>query len=131
MSDNVAIPVLRVLDYHIAYDFYVNWLGFKVYWINQISSNAPVYAAFEKRNLKIHVSEHTGDGQPGGQVFAYIDEIEDFYFSLSRNKYRINRPGIHYTFYDCILFSVTDPFGNRIMFNEKYDEKRHAHLKLF
>ena len=44
--------------------------------------------------------------------------IQEFHANITSRGYGYMRPGIETTFYNSLCVEVTDPFGNRIRFNE-------------
>ncbi|AQX13043.1 bleomycin resistance protein [Elizabethkingia meningoseptica] len=122
MKAEAIIPVLRMFDYQKAKEFYVDWLGFDILWEHTFDENFPVYMEVQRDNIKFHLSEHHGDGTPGTHVFIWCDEIESFHKEISVKNYKYNKPGLEKTFYGALVFTVTDPFGNNIIFNQKLEE---------
>lgn len=122
MKAEAIIPVLRMFDYQKAKEFYVDWLGFDILWEHTFDENFPVYMEVQRENIKFHLSEHHGDGTPGTHVFIWCDEIESFHKEISVKNYKYNKPGLEKTFYGALAFTVTDPFGNNIIFNQKLEE---------
>ena len=59
-----------------------------------------------------------GDGSPGVHIFVEMTGVEDFHGEVTRKGYRFLRPGLQDEFYGARAMHVTDPFGNRISFNE-------------
>ncbi|QDT54245.1 Glyoxalase-like domain protein [Caulifigura coniformis] len=123
MSDPIAvqqtIPILRIFDVAKAREFYVDYLGMTVDWEHQFAGVSPVYMQVSRGGLTLHLSEHHGDCCPGSTVFVWMTGIEEFHRQLMEKKYGYLRPGLETTFYDAKLVQVTDPFGNRIRFNER------------
>jgi hypothetical protein len=114
-----TIPIMRIFDVVKAKDFYVRFLGFSVDWEHRFDSVSPVYLQISKGDLILHLSEHHGDCCPGSTVFVWMKGIEDFHETITSRGYGYMRPGIERTFYNSICVEVTDPFGNRIRFNEE------------
>ncbi|KMQ64732.1 bleomycin resistance protein [Chryseobacterium angstadtii] len=129
MKAEKIIPVLRIFDYQKAVEFYVDWLGFEVMWEHYFHENAPAYMEVKKGNMVFHLSEHHGDGTPGSRVFIWGEEVAEYHKELIDKQYAYNRPGLEKTFYDAVSFAVDDPFGNKIIFNEEFDEEKHKDLK--
>ncbi|WP_228423680.1 glyoxalase superfamily protein [Chryseobacterium carnipullorum] len=50
---------------------------------------------------------------------------------LIEKKYRYNRPGLEKAFYGAVSFTVNDPFGNTIIFNEEFDDEKHKGLQFY
>lgn len=117
-----TIPIMRIFDVVKAKDFYVGFLGFTIDWEHRFDDLAPVYLQISKGDLVLHLSEHHGDCCPGSTVFVWMKGIEDFHAAITSRGYGYMRPGIERTFYNSICVEVTDPFGNRIRFNEERAE---------
>jgi uncharacterized glyoxalase superfamily protein PhnB len=113
-----AIPILRIFDVGKAKEFYVGFLGFTVGWEHHFEDNTPAYLQVSRGGLTLHLSEHHGDCCPGSTVFVWMTGIEEFHREIAGRGYKYLRPGIETTFYDSRSVEVTDPFGNRIRFNE-------------
>ena len=114
-----TIPIMRIFDVVKAKDFYVGFLGFEVDWEHKIDGGSPVYLQISKDDLVLHLSEHHGDCCPGSTVFVWMKGIEDFHAAITSRGYGYMRPSIERTFYNSMCVEVTDPFGNRIRFNEQ------------
>lgn len=119
-----TIPMLRIFDYKKAIEFYVSWLGFAVNWEHRFEENMPVYLEVEKDGITLHLSEHHGDGTPGSHVFIWCEGVKEYYKELMGKPYKYNHPGLDKTFYGALTFIATDPFNNRISFNEKIEEDK-------
>ncbi|MEI3789481.1 MULTISPECIES: glyoxalase superfamily protein [unclassified Chryseobacterium] len=83
----------------------------------------------EKGDIVFHLSEHHGDGTPGTRVMIWGEGISEYRSELIEKKYKYNRPGLEKTFYGAVSFTVNDPFGNTIIFNEEYVEEKHKDLE--
>jgi hypothetical protein len=115
-------PVLRIFDYQRAVDHYVGWLGFTIDWTHCFDDNAPIYMQVSFRDIVLHLSEHSGDGTPGTNVF--IDDFTDlkaYQQELLARQYKYNRPGINVPFYDenALEVTVIDPFHNKLILVER------------
>lgn len=113
-----TIPILRIFDVAKAKEFYVGFLGFAVDWEHRFDDVAPRYLQLSRGELLLHLSEHHGDCCPGSTVFVWMTGIDEFHRELTSKNYGYLRPGLETTFYDSKSVEVTDPFGNRIRFNE-------------
>lgn len=129
MKAEQVIPILRIFDYQKTIEFYVDWLGFEIEWEHRFEEGFPVYMEAKKGNIILHLSEHHGDGTPGSRVFIWGEGVADYHKELIEKKYKYNRPGLEKTFYDAVSFTVDDPSGNKIIFNEKFDETKHKDLE--
>ncbi|REC50271.1 glyoxalase superfamily protein [Chryseobacterium pennipullorum] len=131
MKTLLTIPVFRIFDYQKAIEFYIHWLGFEVEWEHRFDENAPVYIEIKREGMVFHLSEHHGDASPGSSVFIWGEDIAAFHKELIDKNYKYNRPGLEKTFYDAVSFTVNDPFGNKIIFNETFDNEKHGSLKFY
>nr|WP_315035382.1 glyoxalase superfamily protein [uncultured Chryseobacterium sp.] len=128
MKTEQVIPILRIFDYQKTLEFYRDWLGFEIAWEHHFDENTPVYMEVKKGNIVLHLSEHHGDASPGSSIFIWAEGIADYHKELIDKKYKYNRPGLEKTFYNAISFTVHDPFGNKIIFNEKFVQEKHGNL---
>lgn len=83
-------------------------------------------------DIVLHLSEHSGDGTPGTNVF--IDNFEglgEYHRELLDKKYKYNRPGINVPFYDekALEVVVIDPFHNQLILVERNGVSKDADLR--
>lgn len=128
MKAEQIIPILRIFDYQKMLEFYIDWLGFEIVWEHRFEENMPAYLEVKKGNIILHLSEHHGDASPGSSIFVWGEGVAEYHKELIDKNYKYNRPGLEKTFYNAVSFTVLDPFGNKIIFNEKYDHEKHAVL---
>lgn len=121
-----AIPILRIFSVEKARDFYVGFLGFAVDWQHTFEGVAPVYMQVSLGSLLLHLSEHHGDCCPGGAVFLRVTGLVEYHQKLLASNYLYFRPGIGPTPWGTLCMDVTDPFGNRLSFNEDVSDKAGA-----
>ena len=100
-----------------AREFYLDYLGFKVDWEHRFEENSPLYMQVSLGPLVLHLSEHMGIA-PGSTVFVRATGLEDYHKEISGRNYPYLRPGIELAPWNAKCMEVTDPFGNRIRFNE-------------
>ena len=101
-----------------AKEFYVGFLGFSVDWEHRFDDAAPVYMQVSRSGCVLHLSEHHGDCCPGSAVFLRVAGLEDYHRQITAKGYGFMHPEIERTFHDSKCMKVTDPFGNRISFDE-------------
>ena len=118
---NQIIAILRIFDVEKAKDFYCGFLGFDVQWEHHFDDESPAYIEVSRNGMTLHLSEHHGDCTPGSTVFVWMTGIEEFYKEVTSKAYKYNRPDLETTFYNARCVEVTDPFGNRIRFNERIE----------
>ena len=114
-----TIPLLRIFDAQKAKDFYIGFLGFTIDWEHRFDDRAPLYMQVSRAGCALHLTEHHGDCCPGSTVFVWMTGIDEFHAEITARQYGFNRPGVERAFYDAKCMEVTDPFGNRIRFNER------------
>ena len=108
-----AIPVLRIYDIAKAKEFYVDFLGFKIDWEHRFDDNAPLYMQVSRSGVKLHLSEHYGDGTPGTVVYIRGQNIAELAKELNAKGARFARPSPTDT-----EPKLTDPFGNVLRFDD-------------
>jgi uncharacterized glyoxalase superfamily protein PhnB len=113
-----TIPVLRIFDVAKAREFYLDYLGFTLDWEHRFDNVAPVYMQISRAGLVLHLTEHYGDACPGSTIFVRVTGLAEFHAELKAKNYGYLRPGLEKTFHQSIQVQVTDPFGNRIRFDE-------------
>jgi uncharacterized glyoxalase superfamily protein PhnB len=116
-----AIPILRIFSIDKAKEFYLDFLGFTIDWEHRFGDNFPLYAQISRPGLALHLSEHHGDASPGSTVFIWMRGIHDYHRELVAKDYRYYKPNVEDAPYDAWTMQVTDPFGNRLRFNEPTD----------
>lgn len=118
-----TVPILRMFSVEKAKDFYCGFLGFKVDWEHTFEPGMPVYMQVSRADLRVHLSEHHGDGSPGVHIHVEMTGIEEFHREVTGKGYRFMGPGLEDAFYGARTMTVIDPSGNQITFNQ-YKEPR-------
>ena len=113
-----TIPILRIFDEAKAREFYVGFLGFQVDFEHRFEPGLPLYMQVSRGGCALHLSEHHGDATPGSTVFVRMTGLEQFHQEITRKNYRYLRPGVEVAPWKARVMEVTDPFGNRLRFNE-------------
>jgi catechol 2,3-dioxygenase-like lactoylglutathione lyase family enzyme len=117
-----VIPILRIFDVNKAREFYLDYLGFRVDWEHRFEPDLPLYMQVSRGDLIIHLSEHYGDAAPGSTVLVHVSGIEELHRELLGKQYRHARPGLEKRDWGVMQVVLTDPFHNRIVFNEPIDK---------
>ena len=118
MTLQPPIPVLRVFDAALAKSFYLDWLGFQLDWEHQLEVGAPRYLQVSRGPVVLHLSEHYGDCSPGAKVFIHVDDIDAIDHELMSRPNSNMRPSVELAPWNARVMIVTDPFGNRLCFNQ-------------
>ncbi|MDH2248722.1 VOC family protein [Pseudomonas sp. GD03855] len=113
-----TIPILRIFDEEKAKEFYVEFLGMKVDWEHRFDEGFPIYIQVSKGNLAFHLSEHSGDCTPGAKVFVNVRDLDHLYQEITSRPYKYSKPSIEKAPWGDRCFTVTDPFSNKVLFNE-------------
>ncbi|KEQ25999.1 glyoxalase superfamily protein [Paenibacillus tyrfis] len=111
-------PILRIFDETKAIAFYVDYLGFQIDWEHRFEANLPLYMQISLGACTLHLSEHHGDCCPGAAVRIGAENLEAFHAELGAKDYKYAKPGLETTPWDTRELTVTDPFGNRLIFFE-------------
>ncbi len=71
-----SIPILRVSDAAAAAAWYRR-LGFEQVFAHRFEAGLPAYVGLRRDGAQIHLSEHTGDAQPFGLVYVWVDDVDE------------------------------------------------------
>lgn len=112
-----AVPIVRIFDVPKAHEFYLGFLGFSVDWEHRYGEQFPLYTQISRGGLRLHLSEHSGDATPGGNMVVYMTGIRAFHAELSGKNYRYMKPGLEDEG-TRLEVTVIDPFNNRMRFME-------------
>lgn len=113
-----VVPILRIFSIEKAKEFYLGYLGFQVDWEHRFEPALPLYMQVSLGNCVLHLSEHHGDACPGSTVFLRVRNLAAYHAQLAAKNYPYLRPGIEATGWGSRGFDATDPFGNRLRFDE-------------
>jgi len=119
MNFNNSIPILRSFDEAKAKEFYVDFLGFTVDWEHRFEDNTPLYMQLSKDGCIIHLSEHHGDSSPGASLRITTKNLENYQKELKDKQYKNARPVIQEMPWGTRDMAISDPFGNKLIFNEE------------
>ncbi|MCG7378423.1 VOC family protein [Paenibacillus sp. ACRSA] len=110
------VPILRMFDENKAKEFYLDYLGFQLDWEHRFEPDMPLYMQISRDTIIIHLSEHHGDCTPGAALRVETEDVQALHQQLQLPKYKYARPGIEETPWHSREMTITDPFGNRIIF---------------
>lgn len=110
-----VVPILRVFDHELARRFYCDHLGFTWQWEHRFEPDLPVYAQVVRDGVVLHLSEHHGDATPGGAVMIVVPDVQALHDDLIAQHHPNSRPGLSDDAWGRTM-TVTDPFGNRLVF---------------
>jgi hypothetical protein len=111
------VPILRIFSVERAREFYLGYLGFSWDWEHRFEPGLPLYAQVSRAGLRLHLSEHHGDGSPAGAVFLPMTAIDAFHRELAATGYGSLRPAVEDAPWGRTL-DLLDPFGNQLRFCE-------------
>jgi hypothetical protein len=112
------VPVLRMFDAAPTYDFYLDYLGFRVEWEHRFEPGLPLYARIRLDDVTIDLSQHYGDGTPGTVLWIPVDDVESLHRDLIGKQHPRSRPGIEHDAPGGPTMTVIDPSSNRLRFCE-------------
>jgi len=113
-----SIPIIRIFDEERAKEFYLEFLGMTVDWEHRFDADYPIYLQVSKENLILHLSEHSGDCTPGSKVFVNVSDLEALFQDISSRPNKYCKPSIEQAAWGGSCFTVTDPFSNKLLFNQ-------------
>jgi len=70
------VPIFRVDDAESVLGWYRR-LGFEVTGTHQFEAGFPLYVFVQRGDVRLHLSEHTGDAPPGSVAYFYVETIDD------------------------------------------------------
>ena len=114
-----TIPIIRIFDEEKAKEFYLGFLGMKLDWEHRFEPGFPIYMQVSRDNMVFHLSEHSGDCTPGSKVFVNTNELNNLHKEVISKGYKYNKPEITTAPWGARVFEVTDPFSNKVLFNEQ------------
>lgn len=109
-------PILRIFDEAKAREFYVDFLGFTIDWEHRFEEGLPLYMRVSKDGCALHLSEHHGDCCPGSAVRIQMEDVDAYQKELVEKRYKNARPGVQDMPWGTRDMSISDPFGNRVIF---------------
>jgi catechol 2,3-dioxygenase-like lactoylglutathione lyase family enzyme len=100
-------PILRVASASAAVEWYAK-LGFEQTWLHRFQPDFPAFVEIANDNMKIFLSEHTGDAKPDTLLFLKVPDVDAFVAKLEGVEPEDNADlGLR----DC---EIVDPDGNRL-----------------
>lgn len=112
-----ALPILRMFDVARTKAFYVDLLGFSVDFEHRYEENFPLFMQVSRAGLRLHLSEHHGDGTPGSAVYIYMKGIDAFHAEISaRGGHAGIEPG---PAPNMRVLQLWDPSSNQLRFAER------------
>jgi catechol 2,3-dioxygenase-like lactoylglutathione lyase family enzyme len=103
--DEEVVPVLRVADAAKAVQWYTR-LGFVKEWEHQFEPNFPWFVCVARGNVRIYLSEHSGDAVPNTLIHLYVRDID-----VVSKEFRIPVDEEGLAGREC---DIEDPDGNRL-----------------
>lgn len=116
MKFGSTTPILRSFDEVKAKEFYLDFLEFNLDWEHRFEEGLPLYMQVSKDGCVLHISEHHGDCSPGAALRIQVDNVEPYHELLIGKNYRYAKPGIQEMPWGSKDVSISDPFGNRLIF---------------
>lgn len=116
-------PIFRILDEKLAKEFYVDYLSFAVEFEHRFAADLPLYMGLKLSNFELHLSEHTGDSSPHSGVYIQMTGLKEYYNFLISKDSKFSKPKLEDTDFGTVCMTITDPFQNRLGFNETKSSK--------
>ena len=98
------VPIFRVDDAREAAAWYLR-LGFEVIGEHQFEPDFPIYMFLKRDDVRLHLSEHTGDAPTCSLAYLYVEDLDAIAvtFEVPIKKQPWGRQ-----------IELTDPSGNRM-----------------
>ncbi|MEM7141092.1 MAG: glyoxalase superfamily protein [Actinomycetota bacterium] len=98
------VPIFRVADALATAEWYAR-LGFTLEGVHQFEPDFPRYGFLKRGDVQIHLSEHTGDANPHGLAYLWVDDVDAIAaeFEVTPSNEPWGRE-----------IELTDPDGNRL-----------------
>lgn len=113
-----VVPVLRMFDIARTREFYLDFLGFRVDWEHQYEPQLPLYLQISLGDVRLHLSEHYGDGSPGTKALLNVEGLSEYREMLLAKQTRFARPHMVQEPWGSTTMTVHDPSSNRLVFSE-------------
>lgn len=108
-----VFPTLRITDYARSKRFYVDGLGFRIDWEHRFDVRDPVFVQLTRDGLSLYLSEHAGDGRPGGLVHLYVPDVDAWYAEIVSRGLAVEFPPRDEPWGNRDL-RIADPDGNQL-----------------
>jgi catechol 2,3-dioxygenase-like lactoylglutathione lyase family enzyme len=109
-----VIPTFRSTDWEISRPFYAK-LGFGVWFEWRHAVDFPVYAGVERDGIWLHISEHTGDCEPGSAIAIQYEDVDGLHAEITANGLDADPPQDQP--WGDRAFNISDPDDNTITFS--------------
>jgi len=116
------IPIFRIFDESRTREFYLEYLGFDIDFEHRFADDLPLSMGVSRSGFELHLSEHHGDGAPGGRVRVLVSDIEELHAELTGKKYKYARPGIQDQDWGWRELILDDPFTNKLVFCQAIEQ---------
>lgn len=113
VPDQRIFPTLRSLDWEKSRAFYKQ-AGFEVQFEWRHGPGFPVYAGIVGHGVELHISEHSGDCEPGGAISIMVDDVDATHTALASQGVEADKP--EDMPWGDRTFMIHDPDGNSITF---------------
>lgn len=99
-------------------EFYLEFLGFRIDWEHRFERELPLYLQISLGSVRLHLSEHYGDGSPGAKIFINMEELSEYRETLITKRARFARPHLVEEPWGGTTMTVHDPSSNRLVFSQ-------------
>ena len=100
----VMVPIFRAANAKETAKWYQRW-GFEITGEHRFAPGLPLYLFLERNGAQLHLSEHTGDANPGTLVYFWVDDVESIAAEFGAVVH--DQPWAR-------EIQLTDPDGNRL-----------------
>ena len=114
-----VIPILRVSSAAASVQWYAR-LGFKQEWEHRFSPDLPAFVEISNGNMRLFLSEHTGDARPDTLLYFRVPDVDAFVANVEEAEVKDE--------VDIGMREVelVDPDGNRIRIGTALEERERS-----
>lgn len=131
MDMQPPVPILRSFDETKAREFYLDFLGFEVTFEHRFEPGLPLYLGVHRDSCRLHISEHHGDACPGTTLRIDVANVYALCKELNDKHYQNARPGVQHQPWGYHDMSISDPFGNGLVFCTREENLSKDDIKAF
>jgi len=107
------IPILRIRDARASVRYYTTCLDFTLDWMHRFRSGFPMFVSLKRGSLRLFLSEHDTDGQPGAHIYVFVEDPDHYHALWAKRGATIVTPPTDMP-WGTREFHVSDPDGNII-----------------
>ncbi|MFD2034660.1 glyoxalase superfamily protein [Belliella marina] len=113
-----VIPVLKVSDFKLAKQFYIDHMGFEVEWEEHVVDKSYSYMVISFNHIIFHMTDCDKEKMSTGKIFIEYSEICEYIKFLSARKCTFEVIDLEMFPWKSIGIQIEDPFDHHLVFFE-------------